>query len=147
MTAKSNRSARWAAALLLLVGFGVLFWAPIAYDDAGLIFRNPLVVGPWPGWRAFLLGTYFLGEYEPVNFLLHRLLWSGGGSDVFLYRLTSFALHVANAALAFRLYRRLLGAPVTAWWTALLVALYPGHAEVLAISMFKKHLLVAFFSM
>ncbi len=138
---------RWLAASLLLLGFGPLFWAPFVYDDPAFILRNPLVVGPWPGLRAYFLGSYFLGEYEPLNFLLHRALWHWGGDRVFLYRLSSLALHAGNAALAYRIYKRRLGAPVTAWWTALLVALYPGHVEALAVSVFKKHLLVAFFSL
>lgn len=147
MTGLSRRSARWMAAALLLPAFGVLFWAPFSYDDPGFILRNPLIVGPWPGWRAYLFEWYFRGEYEPLNFLLHRALWSWAGPAVFWYRVSSLLLHAANAGLAYRLFRRRLEAPVTAWWAAMLVALYPGHAETLAVSFFKKHLLVALFAL
>lgn len=129
-------------ALILLV-FGVGLRAPLIYDDASFVLKNPLVTGPWPGLRA-LLTTSFSDqrEYEPLGTLFHRGLYALAGEEPFLYRFTSLLLHWGTAGLLLTLSARILGSVAPAWAAAALFALYPGQTEVLAVSTFKKHLLV-----
>lgn len=131
--------------LLVFAVFSLALWAPFIYDDLVFIFGNPDVLEPWKGWAHFFLHPYFLGEaYEPVIVGIHRWLFFYGGDSPFLYRLTSILLHWANCALFYGLLRKLLKSPTAAFCLAAVFAVYPAHTEVLAISTFKKHLIVAF---
>lgn len=145
-----QKNASGAILLLGLIGvaFGLSFWVPLTSDDLFLVLQEPRVIGPWPGWGAFLLRTFTAtGEYEPLIFLIHRLIYRFSGSGPFLYHLTSLGLHWLNAVLVFSLYRRFTGRWGPALAGALLFALLPSHVETLVVSTFKKHLLVAFFGL
>ena len=133
--------------LAIFVVFGLSLWSRFLYDDMVFLIKNIQVTGPWLGWRAWITAglAHGPGEYEPLLTLIHRVLYSIGGQRPFLYRLTSLLMHWANAVLIMLIYRRLLGPKSAYFWAALLFALYPAHTEVLAISTFKKHLLVSFF--
>lgn len=136
--------AHLALGLLILLLFGTGLRAPLIYDDAAFILKNPLVTGPWPGFGAFFSTSFSSqGEYEPLGTLLHWVLYQTAGEEAFLYRLSSLLLHWASASLFLALFGRLLGNARAAWAAAALFALYPGHTEVLAVSTFKKHLLVS----
>lgn len=139
-------SARPILGLALLVCgvFGLACWAPFIYDDAAFIFQNADMVGPWPGWRHFFLHPYSSDEnYEPVSVALHRVLVALCGHAPFWYRATSILFHLGNVILFWLLLRRLLKDGRGAWLFAALFAVYPAHTEVIAISTFKKHLIVA----
>ena len=115
------------------------------YDDK-LRSESAAVQGAWPGWKFWLGFVYGDGEYEPLVFSVHWVLrrFSDG---VFPLRLTSLLLHAANAFLAWRLLRRVLGDERRAFWSAVLFSLFPAHVETIALSTFKKHLLVGFFGL
>ena len=149
--------ARASAFKPLLLGlavaatFGILAWAPIAYDDLFYLRGTPLVTGVWPGWAAILTKPMDYLEvvgtpseaYEPINTLLHRWLYGLAGEQPLLYRLSSLLLHWLNILLVWGLFRRALREERLAFLGALLFAVYPAHVETLAISAFKKHLLTA----
>ena len=151
MTAPTDHRARREFLLLglaILVFYGVLLWAPLIYDDRVLILGNPRITGPWGGLRASLLlpGEY-AEAYEPLVVFFHRILFALSGERPFAYRLTSLILHWANAGFVLTLYSRFLRDKRLAFLAALLFALFPAHVEVLAGSTFKKHLLVALFTL
>lgn len=130
---------------VIFLVFGLAHWAPFAYDDLAFIFQNTDVVGPWAGWRKFWLDPYISREaYEPVIMALHRGLYALVGTNIFWYRVTSLLLHWANCVLLLLLFRELVEPPEAAFLLAAVFAVYPAHTEVLAISTFKKHLIVAF---
>ncbi|MBI5630627.1 MAG: tetratricopeptide repeat protein [Elusimicrobia bacterium] len=143
-------------AILFLGAYSLSFWIPFLYDDQGIMLKHPLIIGPWPGINAILATPLTRGgEYEPLNVLLHWFLRRFAGEHVFLYRLSSLLLHGANAFLLYRLSRRLFeiaGSPArqafwSAWAVATLFSLFPAHAEIMAVSSFKKHLAVGFFGL
>ncbi|MBI4677933.1 MAG: tetratricopeptide repeat protein [Elusimicrobia bacterium] len=136
----------WAAAVAAC--YGVLLWAPLVYDDEQILLRNPLIIGPWPGWTAFFSQGFAFGhEYEPLSTMLHWALYRAAGERPFLYRLTSLLWHGLNCLLVWRLARHFLQDAAAAFWTAALFSLYPAHVEVLALSSFKKHLGVGCFGL
>lgn len=148
MTRSSPARQALFLGLAVLTVFGLALWAPFIYDDTSFMIKNPDVTGPWPGVMQWLASPLInTTEYEPLGILVHRFLYALGGERVFVYRLSSLLLHWANAVLVLLLYRRLLGEKSLYFWAALLFALFPAHTEVLAISTFKKHLLVAFFGL
>lgn len=129
--------------LLIALLYSVPLLAPLVYDDITLIQHNPLVMGPWPGWRAFLGYTYSeMIEYEPLVAFIHWVL-ARLHRGVELFRLSNLFLHWLNAVLILRVFRRLLGEEKPALVAAILFALFPAHTEILAIATFKKHLLVS----
>lgn len=139
------REALWLAAAALLLG-GLILRSPILYDDVSY-FSAPEVVGPWPGFRAWLNAPLSnTAVYEPLGVLLHRLLYAAFGATPWPYRLSSLLLHWANAVFVLSLFR-LWGLKAGAFAAALFFLVFPAHAETLAVSSFKKHLLVAFFGL
>ena len=130
----------WLAAFAAV--YALLCWAPAIYDDQSYIFKNPLVIGSWPGLKTFFLRG--APGYEPLPLLGHWLLHRLVADRVIFYRLTSILLHGANALLLWRAYRRFLGSAGFALWAAALFSLFPAHVEALALSTFKTHLAVAF---
>ncbi len=143
---KASAVAAALAAVVLLV-WGPLLWAPFVYDDGLFLLANPDMSGPWPGlghWLTASFGGYHV--FEPVNALLHFALWRAFGPRPAAFRLASFALHWADACLVFAFLRRRVDDRAAAA-AALLFAIFPAHAEVLAVSTFKKHLLVSFFGL
>lgn len=151
MRADASRSPIKSASLLalaVLIAFGVLFWAPIIYDDRWYLMANPLVNGPWPGLSAFFTGSFGdQGDYGPLITLGHWLLYRLFGAAPFPYRATSLLLHAAVAALVLRAARRRGVRGDVAFCAALLFALFPSHSEVLAQTSFKKHQLIALFGL
>jgi Flp pilus assembly protein TadD len=149
--AARERAAVAALALCAAAGaalaHGFLLRAPFIYDDAGFVFGNPLVTGPWPGLGAFFGRTFARGEYEPLVTLAHWVLFRAFGASPWPYRLTSLGLHWANVALVWRLARRRLGDDRLALAVAALFGVFPAHVEVLALTSFKKHLGAAFFGL
>ena len=142
-----RRSPRLACGFLIWLAafaavYALLCWAPAIYDDQSYIFKNPLVLGSWPGLKAFFLRG--APGYEPLPLLGHWLLHRLVADRVIFYRLTSLLLHGANALLLWRVYRRFLGNDEFSLWAAALFSLFPAHVEALALSTFKTHLAVAF---
>ncbi|MBI5629928.1 MAG: tetratricopeptide repeat protein [Elusimicrobia bacterium] len=141
-----ERSPGWECLGLfavVAVAFAFLVQAPFVYDDLRYVLGNPLVTGPWPGWKTLLLRPDPSLAYEPLIALEHRILYSWAGAQPWIYRGSSLVLHAANACLLLALLRRWPGDKSLAFWGALLFALYPAHVEVLALSTFKTHLEVA----
>ncbi|MBI4059891.1 MAG: hypothetical protein HY403_00520 [Elusimicrobia bacterium] len=145
-------SKRWSSNLKPVCGLGLLvfivmgpaLWAPFVYDDAALILGNPDVTGPWQGLLHFFLTPFSPEEaYEPVIVAMHRGLFYLVGGAPFWYRLTSLLIHWLNCSLLLLLLRELIEPLEAVFLLAALFAVYPAHTEVLAISTFKKHLIVA----
>ena len=134
--------------LLIFLVFGLAFWAPFIYDDLWSIPGNVDIVGPWQGWRHFLVTpNNFQEAYEPVSALIHRVLFLIGGLTPWLFRLSNILLHWLVCVLVFALFQELLGPGAPSFWLTALFAVYPSHTENIAISTFKKHILVALFGL
>ncbi|MFI5362441.1 MAG: tetratricopeptide repeat protein [Elusimicrobiota bacterium] len=130
--------------LLTFLVFGLAFWAPFIYDDVLFIANNADIVGPWQGWRHFLLTpNQFQDGYEPVSLLIHRGLFLIGGATPGLFRLSNILLHWLACVLVLSLFQELLGPGGPSFWLAALFAVYPSHTEDIAVATFKKHILVA----
>ena len=105
-----------ALGALILLLFGTGLRAPLIYDDAAFILKNPLVTGSWPGFEAFLSTSFASqGEYEPLGTLLHWGLFQIAGEEPFLYRLSSLLLHWTAASLFLELFGRRLANARAAW--------------------------------
>lgn len=128
----------------LLCAFGLSFWVRLIYDDAVFVLRDRIITGPWPGWSGFFLSSFtWVHEYEPIPRLLHWILYRVAGESPWIYRSTSLLLHGVNIWLCRRLWGRLTSDASAALWACVLFSLHPAHVEVLAVSTFKKHLLVS----
>jgi len=122
----------------------------VNWDDEWLILNNP-----------FLRGTRHLGdvldpfsdrnllgaEYLPVRDLSNMLDFRLFGLEPAGYRLGNWLLHGIAAALAFALLLEILGSPTAALAGALLWAVHPMHAEVVAWASARKDLLNAVFAL
>ncbi|MBI4346476.1 MAG: tetratricopeptide repeat protein [Elusimicrobia bacterium] len=128
--------------LALAAAFAPLAAAPFVYDDLHFLIRAPELTGPWPGLGAFFGATFGGGELEPLPRLLHWAMYRVAGEEAAWYRVSSLLLHAAVSVLLYAVGRPALG-PRAAFWAAVLFSLFPAHVETLALSTFKKHILVA----
>lgn len=141
----SRRSSLWlpalAAAAALLALWPVLGNGFSSYDDPGNFLLNPHYRGfGWENLR-WMFTTHLMGQYHPVMWLsaaADHALW---GLDPRGYHLTSLLLHALTAALACRLFARLLAltapgggcaAALSAAAAAVLFAVHPLRAEPVA---------------
>ena len=134
---KETRNARTAMLFIVLVAalvFGLSMQNGFVWDDWELLVGNEV-------YRSFDLGAMLSGganalEYLPVrdlSFALDAQLW---GDHPFGYHFTNLLLYLAGLAALFMMMRRLsalIGHPegtAVAFWTTLVFALHPIHAEV-----------------
>ncbi len=122
----------------------------VNWDDEWLILNNP-----------FLRGTRHLGEvlnplsdrnllgaeYLPVRDLSNILDFRLFGTEPAGYRLGNWLLYGLAAGLSFVLLLETLGSPAAALAGALLWAVHPMHAEVVAWASARKDLLNAVFAL
>lgn len=142
--------------VLLVVGAALLAFAAalhgsfVNWDDSWLIVRNPYIRGlshlpeildPF-GDRA-LMGAEYLPVRDLSNVLDHFLF----GVEPTGYRLGNWLLHGLAAGLAYVLLLEALRSPGAALAGALLWAVHPLHAEVVAWASARKDLLAAVFGL
>lgn len=130
--------ARAAAIVLIAVvaAYANSLLNGFAYDDVGIIVRNPVVTGPgsaadvWlgPYWPEF--GEY-LGLYRPLTIASFALQWTAGDGAAWLFHAVSLVLHATVSLLVLGLLRR-LATPTGALVGALVFALHPVHTEAVA---------------
>lgn len=140
-----RRRAAWlpalAAAAAVLAFWPVLGNGFSSYDDPGNFLQNPHYRGfGWANLR-WMFTTHLMGQYHPLMWLsaaADHALW---GLDPRGYHLTSLLLHALTAALACRLFGRLLAltapgdrlaADLGAAAAAVLFAVHPLRAEPVA---------------
>ena len=107
-----------------------------AYDDVGIIVRNPVVTGPgsaadiWMGpyWPAF--GEY-LGLYRPLTIASFTLQWAAFDGQPWAFHAVSVVQHAIVSLLVLALLRRLASSDA-ALLGALLFAVHPVHTEAVA---------------
>lgn len=122
--------------LAVLAAYANSLWNGFAYDDVGIIVRNPNVTGPgsfadiWlgPYWPAF--GEY-LGLYRPLTIASFALQWRLADGAAWLFHAVSVLLHTGVSLLVLALLRR-LATPGAALFGALLFAVHPVHTEAVA---------------
>jgi tetratricopeptide (TPR) repeat protein len=147
---------RAGPALLLVVGAALAAFATalhgsfVNWDDEWLILRNPYLRGFRhlgdildPISDRLLLGA----EYLPVRDLSNVLDFQIFGTEPTGYRLGNWLLHALSAGLAYAFLREALRRPGAAAAGALLWALHPLHAEVVAWASARKDLLNAVFAL
>ena len=130
--------------VLTLLAFSPLLYQGFEFvnlDDARGIYQNPNYRGLGLAQLEWMFTTPHMGHYQPLTWMslgLDYLLW---GMNPRGYHLTNLLLHLANALLAFALFRRLLqraspddrGAiPVAAAFGALVFAVHPLRVESVA---------------
>lgn len=148
----SPARARAAVAAAAAAAFGVsVLSRGWPRDDRWLILEHPLLRAGLPGARELLLSGYVsplmgaetpIHEWRPVlslTFLLQRLLTGFAPAPL---HAVNVALHAAASVLAFEALRRRL-APRAAAAGALLFAVLPVHAEVVAYLTSRSELLAA----
>jgi protein O-mannosyl-transferase len=121
---------------VVLTAYGNSLLNGFAYDDVGIIVRNPNVTGPG-GFRDIWLAPYwpehgrFAGLYRPLTIASFAVQWSIAGGGAWLFHLVNVALHATASLLVLFLLR------ATAWTGAalagaLIFALHPVHTEAVA---------------
>ncbi len=150
----SERSLRLS--LLLVVGAALAAFATalhgsfVNWDDSWLIVRNPYIRGLShlpeildPFGDRVLLGAEYLPVRDLSNVLDHFLF----GVEPRGYRLGNWLLHGLAAGLAFVLLLEAFRSRPAALAGALLWAVHPLHAEVVAWASARKDLLCAVFAL
>lgn len=146
----------WLFPALLAVATGLCFAQSIGYDfvnfdDDALIYENPMVRnGDFKRVWGAQLGT---ADYKPVTYLIWIFLWKIGGGSAAYFHALNVILHMANAVLAFVLFRRVarsggLDSEAAKWvgfGTALLFALHPFRVESVVWAVELKDVLYGFF--
>jgi len=126
----------WALALALLA-FAVRapgLFAGFVFDDAwGMQQRMAVGWSRVPGFftsdQSALFGSNF---YRPVLSVCYALVYSLGGSQAWVWHLTSILLHVACTVLVFRFALLVIERPATAALAAALFAVHPAHVEAIS---------------
>jgi len=118
----------WIPVLLALCVYATGFSNPlVAMDDHSATINNPAV-------KNFPLLTHInLGMYAPLTWagyaLAYRLQGGNGGEGAFWYHLLSALVHAGNAALVFKIFRKLAVKQWSAAVIAVLFAIHPLQVE------------------
>jgi protein O-mannosyl-transferase len=148
--------ARLYPLLLLCCVTLALYLQTLGFDR--LSWDDPLYVGGFTGHGLSCksLGAVLGSQsghygYRPVQMLSYALEAAFHGGAAWGYHLTSTLLHLAAVLLVYRFTRRLINEPreglwrSAAFWTALLFAIFPYHAEAVCWISERKGLLACLF--
>ncbi len=129
----------------------------VSWDDSENFLENPAFRGLNAAMLRWAWSTYHVGVYQPLAWMLYSAEYAVGGLAPAVYHVTSVALHVLNAlalyALALELITATAGRPAApadhlgATAGALLFAVHPLRAEVVAWASCQPYLLCSFFAM
>jgi protein O-mannosyl-transferase len=123
-----------------------------AYDDGGLILKNPGVDPGQPWWRS-LTSPYWPAEqqaglYRPLTSLTYRIQRGMTGDAPLPFHLANVLLHAGVALLVLGLVRRMAPArPNLSLGIALLFAVHPLHTEAVTNVIGRAELLAALFGL
>jgi protein O-mannosyl-transferase len=155
----ANRGARLAGwlpwvlvALAAIVPYLTALPCGFAYDDGGLILKNPGVDPGHPWWQS-LASSYWPAEqqaglYRPLASLTYRLQRGATGDAAFPFHLANVLLHAGVVLLVLALMRRMT--PARPWLSigvALLFAVHPLHTEAVTNVIGRTELLAALFGL
>lgn len=143
-----DATAPYVLAALAAAVYAATLTAPVFGDDRVFVEGSAALGLPFGAFLRGLLSRDYLsftgeGTYQPLVTLFH---YATRGHPA-VYRAAGVALHAVNACLLHRAARRLGVAPVGAFLSAALFALFPAHAETLIVSSFKGNLLALGFSL
>jgi tetratricopeptide (TPR) repeat protein len=149
--ARRRRAAPGAAAAILTLGLLVaIVYLPalgngfVSHDDPEYITRNPRVLtGLGPANAAWAFRTFHAGNWHPLTWISHQFDASLFGLAPAGHHAVSVLLHLANAALLWRLLAALTGAGWPSLVVAMLFAVHPLHVESVAWASERKDLLSA----
>jgi tetratricopeptide (TPR) repeat protein len=117
-------------------------------DDPGYIYGNGHL---WKGLTLqsiqWAFTTGHMGAWHPLTWVSLLVDSQVFGARAWGYHATSVALHAANSALLFRVFRELTGATWRSAGIALLFGLHPLHVESVAWASERKDVLSALFWM
>jgi len=129
---------------LALAAYGPALRCGFIWDDDVSILDNPNLQTLSGLWRIWSDPHHTpQGHYWPIvytSFWVEHRLW---GLNALGYHLTNILLHAANAALLWRILKR-LGIP-GAWWAAALFVVHPVHVESVAWIVERKNVLSGLF--
>lgn len=131
----------FAVAAAILAAYPALGNGFIHFSDSFNILSNS-------GIKTFNLqnlDALFFGAYNPLMLLSFMADWLMGGGKPFLFHLTNFALHLANAVLLYYVFLYISKNRLASCITALLFAVYPANAQAVALLAERNDLLFAFF--
>lgn len=118
----------WAAAGLAALIFGTGLGHPLAMQDRMLAIDLPAVTQ----FPLATFGHFYHGAYTPLTWTGYAVAHLLGKDQAFWYHLLSAALHAANAALVFRLFRRLENDATVAFLIAVFFAMHPLQVEAVS---------------
>ncbi len=146
-----DRKTMITAAVLVLItaipfisvlGNGFTNW-----DDQLYVTDNPVIYEiSWANVKE-IFATFYKNDYRLITVLFSYMLeYRFFGLDPFIYHLDNLLLHILNTVLVYYVVRRLTGAHIAAFATALLFGVHPLHVEAVSwISERKGVLSGAFF--
>src|SRR5438046_7687303 len=129
-----------ALALLVVAAYLPALHAGFIWDDDAYVTANA-TLRTLDGLRRIWLEPGAVPQYYPVTFTSFWLEYRLWGLDPVGYHLVNVLLHALNAALVWRILRR-LGLPA-AWLAAALFALHPMQVESVAWVTERKNVLLA----
>jgi tetratricopeptide (TPR) repeat protein len=96
----------WAALLAMVLAtaavfHGVLTHQFLQYDDDTYVLQNPLIYPLTPETIGKMFVRTYFRSYTPLAHLSHAIDFDVWGADPFGHHLTSYLLHLLNAALVF----------------------------------------------
>lgn len=145
--AAPSRIAALVVAVLAIGASARGLFNDFVYDDIPLIRDNSWVHGLSHAREIFGHAYWpppFVEQlYRPLTLLLLGAEYAIGGGSPLVFRVVSYALYAAEAALVYRLATRVLG-PWPALATAALFAVHPVHVEAVALGVNQAELIVGF---
>lgn len=143
---------RWSFVAALVVLAVASSWTGVfngfAYDDAFIVFNNPVVHDLRNWWRLFGLpywpAPYGDDGYRPLTILAYSLEWAAGHGKPWIFHAVNIGLYSAASVAVFYLAETCL--PFAAAWVAAAVfAVHPVHVEAVANVVGQAELLAAIF--
>ncbi len=150
-TAKRFSRQDFHIALLLLLATLAVFsqvrsYEFVSLDDPEYITANPYVrAGLAPESTAWAFTTNRDGNWFPLTWLSHMLVYQFFGPQSGFHHLANVLLHLLSTLLLFALFRRMTGSSWRSAFVACLFALHPLHVESVVWVSERKDVLCAFF--
>ena len=147
-------ASRWdlAAPLLAASVAFALFASTLSFqflnwDDDRYVLQNPWIRSWSLENLIHILTKPYFANFLPLHLLSYSLDYSLWGLNPFGYHLQSVLLHALNAALVWRVVRRMFGGRALPLLAALFFATNPAHVEAVAWISIRKDLLSTMFAL
>ena len=147
-------TSRWnLAAPLLAAAAAFALFAPtlsfsfLNWDDDRYVLQNPWIRS-WSAENLIHIFTKpYFANFLPLHLVSYTLDYSLWGLNPLGYHLQSVLLHALNAALVWKVVRRMFGGRMLPFLAALFFAVIPAHVEAVAWVSIRKDLLSTTFAL